>query len=329
MANAILRQEVDELREYMKELSYQAMRTEMALARMAEGMQEYREHGARTDAAVARLTEGVQEYKEQGARTDAAVARLTEGMQEYKEQGARTDAAVARLTEGVQEYREQGARTDAAVARLSEGMQEYREQGARTDAAVARLSEGAQEYREQFARTAAEVARLSKEMREFKDEMRVDREQSARERRRMNKQWGELANRLGTLVEDIVAPNLPRIAAELFDCATPDLFALRVVRHFGGETREYDAIVVCPALVLINETKSRLLEIHVDRILDKLSEFPRVFPEYADRRPVGILASLYPDASVVRRATRKGVLVMGMGDENMIVLNPEAATDQR
>ena len=307
MANAILRQEVDELREYMKELSYQAMRTEMALARMAEGMQEYREHGARTDAAVARLTEGVQEYKEQGARTDAAVARLTEG---------------------VQEYREQGARTDAAVARLSEGMQEYREQGARTDAAVARLSEGAQEYREQFARTAAEVARLSKEMREFKDEMRVDREQSARERRRMNKQWGELANRLGTLVEDIVAPNLPRIAAELFDCATPDLFALRVVRHFGGETREYDAIVVCPTLVLINETKSRLLDIHVDRILDKLGEFPRVFPEYADRRPVGILASLYPDASVVRRATRKGVLVMGMGDENMIVLNPEAAAER-
>ena len=51
---------------------------------------------------------------------------------------------------------------------------------------------------------------------------------------------------------------------------------------------------------------------------------PPVFPEYADHRAVGILASLHPDASVVRRATRQGVLVMGMGDETMQVLNPQA-----
>jgi hypothetical protein len=82
---------------------------------------------------------------------------------------------------------------------------------------------------------------------------------------------------------------------------------------------------VCPELVLINETKSRLLDTHVDDILDKLAEFHRIYPEYADRRPVGILASLYPEAGLVRRATRHGVLVTGMGDETMVVLNPEAA----
>lgn len=77
-------------------------------------------------------------------------------------------------------------------------------------------------------------------------------------------------------------------------------------------------------MVLINETKSRLLDTHVDAILDKLAELPRVYPEYADRRAVGILASLYPDPGVVRLATRKGVLVMGMGDETMQILNPDA-----
>jgi hypothetical protein len=75
---------------------------------------------------------------------------------------------------------------------------------------------------------------------------------------------------------------------------------------------------------LVNETKSRLTDAHVEGILERLAEIPRVFPEYADRRAVGVLASLYPDASVVRRATRRGVLVMGMGDETMHVLNPEA-----
>ena len=29
------------------------------------------------------------------------------------------------------------------------------------------------------------------------------------------KQWGEIANRLGSFVEDIVAPNIPRIGKEL------------------------------------------------------------------------------------------------------------------
>ncbi len=99
---------------------------------------------------------------------------------------------------------------------------------------------------------------------------------------------------------------------------------IRIVRRFGAETREYDAMVVCDDVVLINETKSRLLETHIVSMLGKLEEFAEVYPEYAGKRAVGVLASLYPDDSVVRRATRKGVLVMGMGDETMQVLNREA-----
>jgi hypothetical protein len=139
----------------------------------------------------------------------------------------------------------------------------------------------------------------------------------------MNKQRGDLANRLGTLVEDIVAPNLPRIAAELFACRPPDFFAVRVSRRFDDETREYDALLVRPQVVLSNETQSQLLETHIDA---KLAELSRVYPECADRRAVGILATLYSEEGVMRRATRKGVLAMGMGDETMQVLNPEALT---
>lgn len=196
------------------------------------------------------------------------------------------------------------------VDELREYMKELSYQAMRTEMSLNRLSEEMREFKD--------------EMREFKDEMTAFKEESIRDRRQMNKQWGELANRLGTLVEDIVAPNLPRIVLELFGCGRPDLFAVRVVRRFGAETREYDAMVVCDTLVLINETKSRLLDAHVDSILDTLGEFPSVYPEYADRRIIGILATLYPEESVIRRASRKGVLVMGMGDDTMQVFNPEA-----
>jgi hypothetical protein len=140
----------------------------------------------------------------------------------------------------------------------------------------------------------------------------------------MNKQWVDLALKMGTLMEDLVAPNLPRVAGELLGCERPELFAVRVVRHLGAETREYDALVVCPDAVLVNETKSTLHAAHVDAFQAKLDELPRIFPEYAGRRVVGVLASLAVDDGVVALATRRGIAVMAMGEDTMQVVNPEA-----
>ena len=70
---------------------------------------------------------------------------------------------------------------------------------------VDRLEQVMIELAEQSKITQREVARLSIEMREFKKEM--------------NKRWGELANKMGTLVEDIVAPNISGIAREYFGCS--------------------------------------------------------------------------------------------------------------
>jgi hypothetical protein len=186
-------------------------------------------------------------------------------------------------------------------------------------------------FKDEMSAFKDEMKEFKDEMKDFKDEM-LDfkneslryREEAERDRKSMNRQWGELANRLGTLVEDIVAPNLPRVAKDLFGCGLPDLFGVRLRRRFNGDTREYDALLVCAEFVLINQTKSRLISASVDDILRVLDEFPKVFPEYADRRLVGVLASLYPDQSIVTYATSRGVLVMGMGDETMDVLNPSA-----
>jgi hypothetical protein len=196
------------------------------------------------------------------------------------------------------------------VDELREFLKELGYQSMRTELSINRLSQEMREFKE--------------EMREFKDEMSVFKDETVRDRKRMNKQWGDLANRLGTLVEDIVAPNLPRVASELLGCEHPSLFALRVVRHWQGETREYDALVVCDNAILVNETKSKLLAAHVDAFLAKLEELPLVFPEYAGRPVVGVLASLAIDAGVVAYATRCGVAVLAMGEDTMEILNPEA-----
>jgi hypothetical protein len=207
---------------------------------------------------------------------------------------------------------------------LRELLRELAAQCTRTEHSVNRLSIEMQDFKDEMRGFKGEMTTFKDEMTAFKNEMTAFKDEAERDRKRMNKQWGELANKMGTLVEDIVAPNLPRVAAELLGCECPELFSLRVVRHLAGETREYDALVVCPDAVLVNETKSKLLSAHVEPFLAKLAERPRIFPDYAGRRVVGVLASLAVDAGVVALASRHGIAVMAMGDETMEVLNPEA-----
>jgi hypothetical protein len=182
----------------------------------------------------------------------------------------------------------------------------------------------------QALKTERELARLSLEMREFKDEMRgfkdeiLDfKEEAQRDRRQMNRKWGELAYKMGTLVEDLVAPSLPRVAKELFGCKEPEIFTVRMRRRKGPDTMEIDCLLVCGDTVLINETKSNLRISDVDELMVKLKEFTQFFPEYGNRKIAGIIASLYVDQNIVQYASRQNILVMGMGDETMQILNPE------
>jgi hypothetical protein len=47
MATAALRQEVDELREFLKDLSYQSMRTELSVNRLSQEMREFKDETVR------------------------------------------------------------------------------------------------------------------------------------------------------------------------------------------------------------------------------------------------------------------------------------------
>ena len=70
------------------------------------------------------------------------------------------------------------------------------------------------------AKTEVSLDKPSSEMREFREEMQADRKE-------MNRKWGELANKWGTVVEDIVAPNVPPIASEYFGFSDIEDFMVR------------------------------------------------------------------------------------------------------
>ena len=203
-----------------------------------------------------------------------------------------------------------------AIALLSQGLDEFKDE--------------MRDFKDEMRDFKDEMREFKDEMREFKDEMRLSREQSAREayefRVEMNRKWGELSHKMGTMAEDLVAPSISRILRQVVAC--PDGYveniAVRMRRAHPvdrGRMREFDVIAVCGDYVLINETKSRLSAQEVRDFAQRLPEAREFFPEYVSRHFIGAIASLYVDESVVRYGEKLGLVVLGFGEDVMEVLN--------
>lgn len=167
---------------------------------------------------------------------------------------------------------------------------------------------------ERMNRFEVEMGAFRDEMREFKAEMRASK-------RELDKKWGDLANKLGTILEDIVAPNLRRLAVEHFKFSEIEDFMIRRSRRHAGKETEFDALVVGPSAVLLGEAKSKpSLQSAADFAL-KAAGFFDHFPEYQGRRLIPVLGSwAIPDA-VVERLTAHGIYALRMGEDTMELAN--------
>ncbi|MBI2471272.1 MAG: hypothetical protein HYV59_08540 [Planctomycetes bacterium] len=137
----------------------------------------------------------------------------------------------------------------------------------------------------------------------------------------MNIKWGEMARKLGTLTEDLVAPSIPRIVNEEYGLEVSFLGIRMKKKLRDGRIKEYDAIAVADEYVFVDETKSTLNREYVNDFIKDIQEFRDYFPEYEKNKIIGILASLYADEGVVRYAEKSGFLVLAVGDKLMEVKN--------
>jgi hypothetical protein len=180
-----------------------------------------------------------------------------------------------------------------------------------------------------------QTLKLEKEMKEFKDEMKefkdgtlTWRQEIDEERRRMARQWGELANKMGTFVEDIVFPNIPRLAKEYFGCEDLEDIMVRrkkINTKDRSKKREFDVIAVCNDRIILNETKATARRGYIDEFASFLEsgEFFEYFPEYQGKIILPIFASLYIDDDTVKYLTQKKIYALGMKDDTMEILNPQ------
>jgi hypothetical protein len=226
--------------------------------------------------------------------------------------------AVERTERQAERTQRQAERTDQQFALTEQEFARTARQFARTDRQMAKTDR-------QFAKTDQQISRLEQAVENSVRSTEAYKVEARADRVAMNRQWGELANRLGTMAEDLVAPSVPRVLREVLGLANrPIDSAVRVLRHLPTNyaiEREFDVVATCDGYMLVNETKSQLAAEDVARFVKVLATVRDYFPEHADKRVVGAIASLYVNPRVVRRGEAMGLIVLGFGEDVMDVLN--------
>jgi len=133
-----------------------------------------------------------------------------------------------------------------------------------------------------------EMKEFKNEMREFKNEMLEFKNEVKREVKRINKQWGELANKMGTLVEDIIFPAARPVIEKYFKCEVKDLM-MNVDRKRGDRREEFDVVAACEDKVFLIEVKATFRPEYVQKLKEKEGRFFDFFPEYKGKELVTIM----------------------------------------
>lgn len=158
-------------------------------------------------------------------------------------------------------------------------------------------------------------------------QMKEDTRRMEEDTRRMKQAWGDLANKMGTVAEDVVAPIIPRLAVEEFGFGeVEDLLvrARRASRRGEKRHREWDVICSGPGKVIVVEVKSTPTVDIIREVPARLAEFFDFFPEYEGRELVGVVGSWAIDPSLRPVISRAGLFGIAMGEDTMeIVARPK------
>lgn len=218
------------------------------------------------------------------------------------------------------------ARTSVELRDFKDDMREFKDEILEFKDEMVGFKDEMLEFKNEMRDFKDEMREFKDEMREFKNEMREFKNETRQERIRMNRQWGELANKMGTLVEDLIFPGLPTILQQVVDCSPEAMEAVmpRPVRRHATERsrqREFDGVVVCGDYFLVAESKSSLTAEKIREFVDSLPEVRHFFPEFADKKIIGVVASLYVPDNLIPFSERQGILIIGFGRENLELLN--------
>ncbi|SLM33178.1 conserved hypothetical protein [Desulfamplus magnetovallimortis] len=212
----------------------------------------------------------------------------------------------------------QSMKTDMAVQELANEMKEFKNE-------MKEFKNEMKEFKNEMKEFKNEMGEFKDEMREFKNEMTRYRIESEADRKRRNKEWGELANKMGTIVEDIVAPGVNGVARQYFGIEEFDSFAVRYRKISPDRTqrREFDVVAETSDLIFIVETKATPRTEYIREFISLIPELNMWFPVIGEKKLIPIFASLNILDDQVAYLSKNNILAMGMRDDGMDLYNPD------
>jgi len=215
--------------------------------------------------------------------------------------------------------------TRSSLNRLSKEMKEFKDEMKDFKDEMKDFKDEMKEFKDEMKDFKDEMKDFKDEMKEFKDEMKEYKKESERDRRNMNKQWGELANKMGTIVEDIVSPAVRPVLEKYFGCEimNTSIHNRRKNKALNLQA-EFDVVAVSNETVFLIEVKSSPNIEYTNQFLENIERFKILCPEYQTLKLVPIFASLRFDEQVVNYATSKNIYVMAYREwDYMDLLNFE------
>ncbi len=167
---------------------------------------------------------------------------------------------------------------------------------------------------------------VDRQIREYKEDTNKKIEEYRKEN---NKRWGELANKLGTIVEDIIYPAFRPMIKKYFSCEPEKTFMrLEYTNSQKGIYEEFDAVEVCEDRVFLLEAKSAPREEHIEEFKEKAKRFLQYFPEFVGKKLILILASLSFNEGFIKQLSKANIYAMAYREwEYMDILNFEEVKD--
>ena len=225
-----------------------------------------------------------------------------------EERVERTEDKMVMLQDLMDKLAYQTLRTSNAVENLSKDMRKSDERAERD------RKKFDEDMRKSDERAERDRRKSDQEMKDFKDEMRE-------EHRKMNKKWGEISNKMGTIVEDIIAPAVRPAVNKYFKCDPYDMSVCRKIRRDNLED-EFDVIAVCEDKVFLVEGKPTPKANYVLEFKDKIERFKKLFPEFEHKKVIPVFASLMIPENIVNLCTKQNYYALAYREwDYMDILN--------
>ena len=234
----------------------------------------------------------------------------------------RLEDLMAGLIEQSRMTQQQIAETNARIEGYIESTQQ---QIAETNARIEGYIESTQQ---QIDRLSIEMKAFKDEMKVFKDEMKVFKDEmldfkewSKRNIEDLNRQWGNLANKMGTLVEDIFLPSFDIVLKKYFD-VIPDRIASKVKIRKNGKVIELDILAYAKDRIFIVEVKSSPDRgQNIEEFMEKLRVLPEFLPEIKGYKLVPIYAGLSMEETTISTLTKRNIYAMIVKGDILEIVN--------